>query len=328
MYHVFGHTSPDTDAFMSSLAFCHYLNIQQLPAIAYRLGEPNLETAYILSECQRRYPETIKPKLLPYLNPCDPFTILHRVDDVALTDHNEPAQSIDHLCDFNICYVIDHHKLGLSTPTPAYVRIHPVGCTCTILYEMFEQKSLEIPAYLAFLMLSAIISDTLNLTSPTTTHDDVMAVEKLCKLCHMTQTNKDDFADKMFAAKSDVSKLTARQILLMDYKEYTLGGDRWGIAGIETVSPKIVLDRQDELTQEAMLIQQEKGLNHLMIAIVDIKENMGYATAHDPAQNKILQQAFNTSHDDQVFLLPSVVSRKKQIIPALERYYHDLAGNA
>lgn len=322
MYHVFGHTSPDTDAFVSAFAFCHYLNAKGLPATAYRLGEPNLETTFVLSECQRRYPNTITSALLPYLDPSNPFTTLHKGDKVALTDHNEPTQSIAHLSDFEVCYVIDHHKLGLSTATPAYVRIHPVGCTCTILYEMFTQKSLDIPPYLALLMLCAVISDTLNLTGPTTTDDDRLVADELCRLCHITNAQKDDIAAQMFAAKSDISHLSARQILLMDYKEYTLGAKRWGIAGIETLSPSSVLARQEELSLAAQVLQDEKGLDYLMIAIVDIKEQMGYAIAHNPAQNVILQEAFGVAQDGgNFFRLPHVVSRKKQIVPALERYY-------
>ncbi|OPH35807.1 manganese-dependent inorganic pyrophosphatase [Moraxella lacunata] len=322
MHHVFGHTSPDTDAFVSAFAFAHWLNAQGTSAQAYRLGEPNLETAFVLARWFERYPNDELPaKLLPYLNPNRPTDIVGQGDKVALTDHNEPAQSIKALAEFDIRYVIDHHKLGLTTPTPAYVYIHPVGCTCTILYEMFTQKGVDITASMAWLMLCAIISDTLNLSSPTTTDDDRLVVQKLCELCQMSMADKDKLADEMFSAKSDVSHLSACDILLMDYKSYEFGATTWGIAGIETVAPSQIFTRIDELTATAKLIQAEKGVDYLMIAVVDIKEQMGYALAHGPAQNVIISKAFGVDCDDKVFALAGVVSRKKQIVPALERYY-------
>lgn len=321
MYHVFGHTSPDTDAFASAYAFAYFLNSQGVQACAYRLGEPNLETKFVLEFLAKNFDEFNKnlSDLLPLLDPANPLTTLQKGDKICLTDHNEQSQSIANLTDFELCYVIDHHKISLSTPSPAYVRICPVGCTCTILWQMFNEKGIAISASLALFMLSAIVSDTLNLTSPTTTDDDRTALTALAKLAKLDDV--DGFAKKMFIAKSDVSHLSAQEILLMDYKEYSFGGERWGIAGIETLDPTAIFARKDELAQTANLIKAQKGLSQLMIALVDIKEHTGYAIAYDTAQNDILSQVFGGLPQDGIFVLTGVVSRKKQIVPALEHYF-------
>lgn len=324
MYHIFGHTSPDTDAFASAFAFAHWLNAQHLPATAYRLGKPNLETAFVLEYLHRHFPDELKglpSDILPLLDPNNPLDTLQSGDNIGLTDHNEQGQSIANLADFNLCFVIDHHKISLNTPTPAYVRIYPVGCTCTILYQMFCEKNIVITPLLATFMLCAIISDTLNLTSPTTTDDDHLAINALSDIALLSKSQKDELAQAMFAAKSDTRHLSARDILLMDYKEYDLGDTKWGIAGIETVDVTQILGRLTELKDTTNTLKQEKNLDHLMVAIVDIKAQIGYAIAHDNEQNTILSQAFHATPQDDVFILEGVVSRKKQIIPALEAYY-------
>lgn len=324
MYHIFGHTSPDTDAFASAFAFAHWLNAQNLPATAYRLGEANLETAFVLAYLQSQFADEMAGfdvQLLPYLDPNHPLGTLSKGDKIGLTDHNEAGQSITDLAEFDLCFVIDHHKINLNTPTPAYVRIHPVGCTCTILYQMFCEKNIAITPMLATFMLCAIISDTLNLTSPITTDDDKAVVNELLKIIGLSSDKKEALAQAMFDAKSDTRHLSAREILLMDYKEYNIGGEIWGIAGIETVDVAQILSRLPELTDSAHALKSDKNLDHLMVAIVDIKAQVGYALAHDHAQNAIIACAFNATPSQGVFRLDGVVSRKKQIVPALATYY-------
>ncbi|MDO4441332.1 MAG: manganese-dependent inorganic pyrophosphatase [Moraxella sp.] len=323
MHHIFGHTSPDTDAFASAFALAYYLNAKGVAATAYRLGEPNLETCFVIEQLFAHFPSQMSglpDKLLPYLDPHQPLGVLNKGDAIGLTDHNEPSQSIANLSDFDIRYVIDHHKLNLSTPTPAEICIRPVGCTCTILYQMFVYQNIAITPMLATLMLSAIISDTLNLNSPTTTDDDRHALTALMGIANLSPTAKDDYAHAMFAAKSSTAHLTAREILLMDYKAYDIGGKSWGIAGIETVDTRQIFARLHELADTANTLAQEKQLDHLMIAIVDIKNNIGHLSAHDPIQNAIISQAFGAAPKDGVFSLAGVVSRKKQLVPTLESH--------
>lgn len=157
--YIFGHKNPDTDAIVSAIIFQDWLVQQNISAIAHRLGEMNQETKFLLD-----FAQISEPKLLPNLE---------KNSQIALLDHNESVQSIDNLADYQIRYVIDHHKLGdLTTKEPTYIRIQPVGSTCTLLYLMYQEKNLTISPTLAKLMVGAIISDTLNLTSPTTTQTE------------------------------------------------------------------------------------------------------------------------------------------------------------
>ena len=160
---VFGHKSPDSDSITSSLVMTNLEN-----ELGNRLGNINKETEFILDYLGIEAPE-----------------LLESVEDganVILVDHNSPAESVDNLENANILKVVDHHKLALETSYPLFLRFEPVGCTETILCKLYEENGVEITKEIATLMLSAIISDTLLLKSPTTTDDDKLAVEKLAEI--------------------------------------------------------------------------------------------------------------------------------------------------
>lgn len=310
-YHIFGHQVPDTDAIVSALALQAFFTAQNIDAIAYRLGNINNETAFLL-----QYTNCPNP---PYLDPKNPFDTLTKGANICLTDHNEAIQSIHHLDDFRLCYVIDHHKINLNTATPAYVRIYPVGCTCTILLEMFDEKELTINPQLATLMAGAIISDTLNLTSPITTLSDRQA---LARLAQIAKIDADDLANKMFDAKSDVSHLSATEIILADYKNFLFGKDVWGISVIETTNPDSIFARSDELGLAATRIKAQKQLDYLLVVVVDIIKQDSFVLMYEPSLTQLVQKAFDihTSHNNYL-ILQGVVSRKSQIVPVIERYY-------
>lgn len=318
-YHIFGHQLPDTDAIVSALALQAFFHGQNIDAIAYQLGTPNLESTFLL--------DYAKHPMLPYLDPKDPHQTLIKGDKVCLTDHNESIQSIDHLDDFEICYVIDHHKLNLSTPTPAYVRIYPVGCTCTILIEMFDEKGLTISPQLATLMAGAIISDTLNLTSPITTTSDKTA---LARLVQMAKIDSDELADKMFTAKSDISHLSPQEIILADYKNFVFDKETWGISVIETTKPDNVLARSDELALAGLHIKQQKQLDYLLIVVVDIIKQSSFVLKYEPKLTQMIQAAFDIDAptSNHYLTLQGVVSRKSQIVPAIENHYRKKATKA
>ena len=155
MLAVFGHLNPDTDAITAALVYARLLARQGVDAQAFRLGELNFETAFVLREAG-----VDAPALLP---------ALEAGAAVALVDHNESAQSVPNLVELNVTRVVDHHKLGdLSTAQPPYLRFEPVGCTGTILLKLHREAGLSVEALDARLMLSAILSDTLHFRSPTT----------------------------------------------------------------------------------------------------------------------------------------------------------------
>lgn len=307
---VFGHKTPDTDAITSAIVMTDWLTQQNLTATAYRLGELNQETQFLLNFANVQAPKLLTADELANIeNPL-----------LALTDHNESQQSIENLTHFPIGYVIDHHKLGdLTTSEPAYIRIEPIGSTCTILYKLYQEYQLTLNPTLATLMAGAVISDTLNLTSPTTTDTDRKILPELLTLAKIADGN--DFANQLFLAKSDISQLTAEQLVTADYKQFSFGGKKWGVAVIETVAPSQVLARLSDIQTASHSVQQRDGLDYLLVIIVDILKQQSWAVASNDEQNQIVSQVFNTTMKENLLDLGNLVSRKKQFVPALERFY-------
>ena len=309
--HVFGHKNPDTDAIVSAITLSYWLNQQDIYAVPYRLGNINTETQYLLNLTHMHAPQLL--------------TELPKQSDIALVDHNESQQSIDNLNDYKIRYVIDHHKLGdLTTPKPAHIHLLPVGSTATLLYMMFQQAPLSgtkfvISQQIAMLMLGAIISDTLNLTGPTTTDSDRHAVSELTHTAGVH--DQAQFAKRLFEAKSDISGLSAVELVTADYKQFRFANTTWGIASIETASPEQVLARVQALQTAIDTVKQRDKLDFLLVVIVDILQQQSWAIATSDAQNAIITQAFDTTVDSNTIALGNRVSRKLQFVPALERYY-------
>ena len=167
---VFGHKNPDTDAIVAAKAYSYLQNKLGADTEAVALGEPNEETQFVLDYFKEPAPRVIK-------------TASNEVDAVMLIDHNEAQQSVDDIKDVQVTHVVDHHRIAnFETSAPLYYHAEPLGCSSTIILKEFKQHGVEVPANIAGMMLSAIISDTLLLKSPTTTDEDVAAVKELAKI--------------------------------------------------------------------------------------------------------------------------------------------------
>lgn len=303
---VFGHKKPDTDAIASTIAMTYWLNQQDIAAKGYRLDEINHETQFLIDLAKVRLPALL--------------TAAVSGQNVALVDHNESQQSVANLSAARIRYVIDHHKFGgLTTDEPAYIRCEPVGSTCTILYDMFTQKNLPISQQIATLMAGAIISDTLNLTGPTTTANDKNALQALTHLAGIHEI--DGFANQLFEAKSNIDDLSDDALVATDYKQFVFADKTWGIACIETVKPEVVFARIDGIVKASADIKAKDGLDYLLVVVVDILKQHAWAIAGSQMQNAIIEQAFNSQLDKQRIDLGNLVSRKKQFVPALQAFY-------
>ena len=259
MLAVFGHTNPDTDAITSALVYASFLSRQGVQAQAYRLGELNFETAFVLRELG-----VDAPPMLPEL-PAGAA--------VALVDHNESAQSAPNITELTVTRVVDHHKLGdLITAQPPYLRFEPVGCAGTILLKLHREANLGVEPREAKLMLSAILSDTLHFRSPTTTPDDRNAVAFLAPIAGVHDVTA--YALEMFAAKSDLGDTPAAELLKMDYKVFPFGDplqpQRWGLGVIETTNPGYVFGRQAELLAAMQAARAADGLDGVLLGVVDI----------------------------------------------------------
>ncbi|WP_405293896.1 manganese-dependent inorganic pyrophosphatase [Methanobrevibacter sp.] len=298
--YVFGHKSPDSDSITSSIVMANLENeLGNSEAKAYRLGNINKETEFILN----------------YLN-MDAPELLENVEDgadVILVDHNSPSESIDNLENVNILKVVDHHKLALETSYPLFLRFEAVGCTETVLSKLYEENNVEITKEIATLMLSAIISDTLLLKSPTTTEDDRLAVEKLSKIA---EVDAEEYGLEMLKAGTDLSSFTIDEILALDAKQIDFKDVKSIINQVNTADISDVMAMKDELEEGINKVIEEENLDLFMLLITDIVNSNSQVIALGKDAD-LVEKAYGVKLEDNTALLEGVVSRKKQVVPIM-----------
>lgn len=254
---IFGHKSPDTDSIISALLMERFDKNLGFDVEAVRLGELNKETKYILNYVNLQAPRKIE-----------------RVEDgqeVVLVDHNEFAQSVDNIENAKITCVVDHHRItDFKTAEPLYYRAEPVGCTATIMYKKFREEQMNIGKEEAILMLSAIISDTLLFKSPTCTEEDKKIAKELEKIAEI---NMEEYGLAMLKAGTDLSDLTAEELIKVDAKEVMLNTLKAQVAQINTASIPDMMKRQNELEIAIQKTIQERELDLFVLAITDIIES-------------------------------------------------------
>ena len=235
---------------------------------------------------------------------------------LVLVDHNEKSQAVDNIGDAEILEIIDHHRIGsLETISPVYFRNQPLGCTATIVYQMFEEKGVEIPKEIAGLLMAAILSDTLMFRSPTCTRFDIDAAETLATIAGV---EVEEFAKEMFRAGSNFKKKTTEQLFYQDFKIFHVNDMDFGVAQISAMS-RAELDKVGEkLKPFTNQVLGEKKLDMVYVMLTDILEQSSKVIFAGHDAGKILAEAFETgiSEDESVFL-EGVISRKKQMIPTL-----------
>jgi len=298
---IFGHKNPDTDSICSALAYADLKKKLGWDAEPARLGEVSKETQYALDYFKVDAPQEI--------NKVDAD-----VENVILVDHNEFQQSVDNIRDVHIIEVIDHHRVAnFETKDPLYFRAEPVGCTATILYKMYNENGVDIPKDIAGLMLSAIISDSLLLKSPTCTEKDVRVARKLEDIAGVSL---ETYGFDMLQAGADLSDKTTEELLSMDAKSFTMGGRQVEIAQVNAVDIKQVYESQEEFEKEIDHLIKTKDLSLFLLVVTDIINNNSEVLALGDGQDNV-EEAFNVKLANNRALLEGVVSRKKQIVTAL-----------
>lgn len=302
---VFGHKAPDTDTVCSAILWSWYLNAHTTTKAEARvLGELNKETLFVLNHW--RVPQ---PVLLESVG---------KEDDVIIVDTNNPQELFDTINDANIIAIIDHHKLtgGLMTNAPLTVTMKPLACTATVIHDLIGDAAQKMPKEMAGLMLSCILSDTLEFRSPTTTPHDKAVAEKLAK--HLG-VNISKYASEMFAAKSDVADYTDVGLIHLDSKKYEVGGKNVRISVVETTTPAAVLKRKQGLVSAIKeVVAAESDTDDVLFFIVDILKEEATVLTHNDLTRTIIEASFGVKVSGDSAVLPGVVSRKKQIIPALK----------
>ena len=301
---VLGHKSPDTDSTGSPLIWAWYLSeVKNTPAKAVLLGEPNTEAAFMLKHWGFTKPEIIADVTAD--------------DKVVIVDTNNPAELPPSINDSKIQAIIDHHMLvgGIKTKSPIDITIRPLACTATIMHDLMGPDVAKAPKNIKGAMLTCILSDTLEFRSPTTTPHDRAVAEALAADLGISIPA---FAAEMFAAKSDVSSFSDAELLRMDSKEYNVAGKELRVSVLETTSPKTVLDRKDSLMASMVGVAQEDGADQVLLFVVDILNEEATLLVPNDLVKQMAEASFGCKVSGDTVVLPGIMSRKKQIIPALK----------
>ncbi|MBO5523571.1 MAG: putative manganese-dependent inorganic diphosphatase [Roseburia sp.] len=234
---------------------------------------------------------------------------------VILVDHNEKSQAVDGINEAEILEIIDHHRLGsLETMSPVYFRNQPLGCTSTIIYQMYQEKGVEVPKQIAGLLLSAILSDTLMFRSPTCTSLDKAVAEALAEIAGV---DIETHAKNMFQAGSDFKDKTTEEIFYQDFKVFHTDDCDFGVAQISAMSRE-ELDKVGEQLRPFMTqVLGDKKLDMVYVMLTDILEESSKIIFCGGNAGKILAAAFRKEEREEGILLEGIVSRKKQMIPPL-----------
>ena len=301
---VFGHKSPDTDSTGSPLIWAWYLSdVKGQDARAVLLGEPNTEAAFVLQRWGFDKPEII--------------STVDAGQACVIVDTNNPAELPENINDADIQAIIDHHKLvgGIETKGPIDITVRPLACTATIMNDLMGDDAAKMTDPVKGLMLSCILSDTLEFRSPTTTDHDKALAEKLASDLGVSIS---EYAAEMFEAKSDVSTFSDAELLRMDSKEYDVGDKSFRISVLETTAPHIVLDRKDSLMNSMTDVAAEDGVDQVLLFVIDILKEEATLLVPNDLVKTVAEKSFGASVSGDTVVLPGIMSRKKQIIPSLQ----------
>ncbi|MCY3874598.1 MAG: manganese-dependent inorganic pyrophosphatase [Rhodobacteraceae bacterium] len=303
MIKVFGHKAPDTDATGSAIIWSWYLNeVRGQQAAPFVQDEPNAEAKFVL-DCWN----------------LDCPALLGRIeagDDVGIVDTNNPAELPDGINSANIVAVMDHHLIagGLQTSQPIEFIVRPVAATATVIAGVMGDALAEAPGSIKGVMLSCIISDTLEFRSPTTTNEDR---ELALRLATELGVGISDHAAELFAAKSDVSHLSASELLRLDSKIYDTPKGKFRITVLETTSPSGILERKNELIGSMASVSSEDEVEEILVFVIDILGEEATLLIPNDRVRSIVESAFGVTSESDTVVFPGIVSRKKQIVPAL-----------
>lgn len=296
-----GHIIPDSDSVCSAISLAYLLNKIGRAATPARQGELNPETKFILDKFGFEAP-VLKTSFAG--------------DELFITDYSDIAQAPQDLDKTTVVGIVDHHKLGdITTSAPLECWIRPVGCTNTIVKEMYDYHKVEIPANIAAIMMCAILSDTVIFKSPTCTALDIQVVKELSKICGI-----EDFGAlgmEMFKVKSEVEGTPVRDLVMRDYKNFDMHGSKVGVGQLEVVDGSVFDKIKDDLMADIKKVKDEQNLHTVALLLTDIMKE-GSEVLVVSNDTSIFEKAFNCKLENGKVWLDGCLSRKKQIIPFLE----------
>lgn len=300
---IYGHKNPDTDTIMSAMVLADLeskIGINKVKPC--RLGNVNKETQYALDYLKIEAPELIEE--------------LQEGQEVMLVDHNSFTQSAKGVEKAKILRVVDHHKISeFETSEPLYYTAMPVGCTSTILYDLYVVNNIDIEPKVAGMMLSAIVSDTLLFKSPTCTPKDEEVAKKLAEIANI---DINTYGLDMLKAGTDLSDYTTEELINIDSKEFNTNGVKYQVSQINTACIEDVLKNKEKIEQTINNFIQSNNIDMYVFMITDILENNSQIIVLGE-KSEIAEKAFNIKLENNMAFLPGVVSRKKQIVPVIDK---------
>ena len=230
-------------------------------------------------------------------------------------DHNEKAQAVDGIDEAEVLEIIDHHRLSsIETMGPVFFRNQPVGCTGTIVYQMYQEEQVEIEPKMAGILCAAILSDTLMFRSPTCTPLDEAAARRLAEIAGI---DVEEFAYEMFNAGSNLGNKTAEEICFLDFKQFQVGDTTFGVGQVNSMSATELGEIKKKVESYLDTARSNHGLNMIYLMLTNIvTESTELLCAGDSAREQIIA-AYDMPLNDDALILKGVVSRKKQLLPTL-----------
>jgi manganese-dependent inorganic pyrophosphatase len=300
---VVGHSNPDTDSVAAAISYANYLKATGTDAVAcmqIAADDLNPESKVVLEKFGLAAPQELTDAA---------------GKDVALVDFSDIGQAPANIGDANVIAIVDHHKIGdITTNSPIFFYAQPVGCTCTVLLEMYKNNNVELPKDIAGAMLCAILSDTVNFKSPTCTDADKAAVAELLEAAGVS--DQDDLFMEMLKAKSSVEGIPAKDLIFRDYKDFDMNGNKVGIGQIELASLDQVADIRDELYKAVEEVKAD-GRHSVLFMLTDVvKEGTDLMVVSD--DTALIEKAFNGKVEGQSMWVDGMMSRKKQTVPPLQ----------
>ena len=234
---------------------------------------------------------------------------------VILVDHNERSQAVDGLEEAEIMEIIDHHRLGnIETAGPVYFRNQPVGCTATIVYQMYQEHGVEITPQYAGILCSAIISDTLMFRSPTCTAIDISTAEHLARIADV---NMEELSAAMFKAGSNLEGKTPKELFYRDFKQFRVGDMQFGVGQINSMDAEEIKKMKEMLKDYLQKALRDNRVDMIFFMLTNIMTESSEILCCGQNAKQIVIEAFDLPEDSEKIILKKVVSRKKQVVPLL-----------
>jgi len=308
--YVVGHRHPDTDSVTSAIAYAWLKNrLGESDVRPARAGELNSESRYVLD---RFSADT--PKLL------DDATGRRLI----LVDHNEVAQALPNIRLGTVLEVWEHHRIGdLDIPQPIVFHCEPVGATATLIAEQYRLHDVTPPPEIAALLLCAILSDTLIFTSPTCSDTDREVAARLASIAGLDTAS---LGRDLMAARGDLASRPAREIVEEDFKEFDFAGTRVGIGQVEALDVAPLLARRAEFLDELRRVKEAKGLLQVLLLVTDIGRKGSHVWFAGDRRD-VLERALGQPLVEDGMFLEGCMSRKKQVVPPLEKAFAAASGS-